>query len=153
MPSDRDGTGGDRLGGEVVPVDLLAGERHEQPAGRDLAGVVLDRAGDDRGGVGVGQRAADGRGDLGEGQRDHAFSLRAARRRGRPQRGGQLDPVVERQDLAGDLLAALVALAQHADHVARLGPRDRVADGGLPAVDLTTAADRPWCARRGPRTG
>ena len=34
--------GGDRGGGEVVPVDPLAGQRDEQPARADGAGVELD---------------------------------------------------------------------------------------------------------------
>ena len=38
---------GDRLGGEVVPVDALTGQRGEQRARPGLARVDHDRAGDD----------------------------------------------------------------------------------------------------------
>ena len=41
---DRGRTGGDRRGGEVVAVDVLAGERDEQPAGLGVRGVEERRA-------------------------------------------------------------------------------------------------------------
>ena len=119
---DRDGTVGDRLRGEVVRVDLRAGERDEQPAGRDLAGVVLDRAVDDRRPGSPPCRVPPTTAAISATVSGIMLPPAAAAR----QRRGELDPVVERQDLAGDLLAALVALAQQRHHVARLGQRDRV---------------------------
>src|SRR5690606_19803484 len=46
------------------------------------------------------------------------------------------DPVVERVDLAGDLLAPLVPLAQHRHHVGRPGTPGRLHDRRLPARDF-----------------
>ena len=119
LPEHADRTGRERGAGEVVPVDALADERDEQPARADLARVVLDGAGhhDVAGAV---QRAADDGRDLAQRHRDHDVTRAVSRVFA--QGGGQLDPVVERVHLAGNLLAAFVALAEQRDHVARRRP-------------------------------
>ena len=116
--------------GEVVPVDGLAVQRHEQRARGDLAGVELHRA--DHGPVGSARRrrpAPTGRGTparatgtpvgrrhLGDRHRDHPAVPSSA-----DNAASQLVPVGERVHDAGDLLALLVALAGDHHRVAGAG--------------------------------
>ena len=66
--------GRDRGRRVVVAVDVLAGERHEQPARLDRLAAVDERGPGDRSASSPSRRAADDRGDLGEPERDQRRS-------------------------------------------------------------------------------
>ncbi len=111
---------------EVVGVEALAAQRHEQVAGTDGAGVAVDARDRRRGGADqarAGQRPCD------LGQRRHRRSGRQGAGRGAPAQGGRGDGGIGEGPLhAADVLVVLVALAGDQDDVGRASAADGVID-------------------------
>ena len=143
-----------RRGNEIVAVGLLARQRDEQRPSRDRPGVGCESSHHRSRVAGTSQLGTQHRGDLVDRQCDHGIASAAGQI---PMQRGPLlrrhHRIAERQDLAGDLLTELVALAEDRDDIT--GP-PAAAPGGSPSAGRRRrsprSTDRPGASRRAPRS-